>query len=141
MEQLREKINTNQAQTFKDLVSPHQLVAIRSVSHSARVNAELAAMTLFSSEPERLTVKAASLLITALKILAILRGSDFCTAKEIAASMPRTFPATVRRALEMLRHTGWLRVRGHGEGREFARVEEPKHSSAIADENTSGEEY
>lgn len=145
IEESVEVINVHQAQAMKELISPRQLVAARSFGHSARVNHTEVSETLFGCEAETLTIRAASSLITALHILAILRGAGFCTVKQVAASMPKTYPATVQRALEMLALKGWIETRGHGAHREYGRVEfQPDSSSIIAfqtkptDRNCSG---
>jgi hypothetical protein len=132
IEEATETINPHQAQAMRELISPKQLVAVRSFGHTARVNHTEVSQSLFGCEAEEITIRAASTLITALHILAILRGSDFSTLKQITAAMPKFHPAAVQRAAEMLARKGWLETRGHGAHREYGRVKLQKDSSAVA---------
>lgn len=59
--------NPNIAKTMIDMVSPRQLVAIRAISRSQRVDGETVCLGLLQCKPEELSRKAASALIDYLK--------------------------------------------------------------------------
>ncbi|MGA9768173.1 MAG: hypothetical protein WBV94_03980 [Blastocatellia bacterium] len=55
------------AKTFGDLVTPKQLVAIRSIANSQGVNAETECLEVLKCKPEELSRRAASAFIDHLK--------------------------------------------------------------------------
>jgi hypothetical protein len=59
-----EQSNPHEAQTMAELVTPKQLVAIRSAANFRAINAEAESRRMFGCAPESLNRKSASRLIT-----------------------------------------------------------------------------
>lgn len=56
--------NKYAAQSMSELITPKQLVAVRSIGSSKGINVEAEAQRIYHCAPEELSVKAASLFIT-----------------------------------------------------------------------------